>query len=132
VPIRDVLAQNASLDNDYGAAHGAGSPSAHELALFQGDPMFDGVEVTGLGYAPAPVPNDATWPDADGGAKAIDVTFDPPTGAWDEVTHWALRDPVTGVIWDCGALTEPLDVTGAGSGPIVTVTIFHPDSQLDL
>jgi hypothetical protein len=132
MPIRDVAAQNASLDNDYGLAHGAGSPDAHELALFNGDPMFDGVEITGPGYTPAPVPNDATWPDADGGAKAITVQYDASTDEWDEATHWALRDPDTGVIWDCGALTEPLDVTGPGDGPLVTATIFHPDSQTDL
>jgi len=132
MPIKDVDAQNASLDNDYGANHGPASPDAHELALFNGDPMFDGVEITGDGYAPATVSNDSGWPDADGGAKARAITFDAPTGAWDAFDHWLLRDPDTGIGWDCGATTEDGNITAASSvGPIITVQIFHPDSLTD-
>lgn len=132
MPIRDVAAQNASLDNDYGATHGPASPDAHELALFAGDPMTDGVEITGAGYAPAAVSNDSAWPAADNGSKSRDVTFAAPTGEWDEATHWLLRDPVTGAGWDCAPFDEPLDVTAASdTGPLVTVQIFHPDSIAD-
>jgi len=130
--IKDVAAQNASLANDYGPNHGPASPDAHELALFNGDPMFDGVEITGPGYAPATVSNDAGWPDPDGGAISRSITYGAPTGPWDEATHWLLRDPVTGDGWDCSALTEPLNVTDASDdGPVVIVTIFHPDALTD-
>jgi hypothetical protein len=132
MPIRDVEAQNASLDNDYGPNHGPASPDAHELALFAGDPMIDGTEITGLGYTPAAVSNDADWPDAAGGSKTRDIQMAAPTGEWDEADHWLLRDPVTGAGWDCAALQEPLNVTAAsGTGPLITVQIFHADAVTD-
>lgn len=132
MPIKDTAAQNASLDNDYGATHGANSPAAHELVLFSGDPMIDGIEITGSGYAPAAVANDAGWPSADGGSKSRIVNFAAPTGPWDEADHWALRDPVSGTVWDCAPLTEPLDITSASPfGPAVSIQIFASDSLTD-
>lgn len=126
MPILDVAAQNASLDNDYGVNHGPGSPDSHDLALFTDHPAYGGVEVTGPGYARVTVAA-ADWPDADGGAKSVTKTFPDPTDAWTDGAYWVLFDVSTA--WDYAPLTEPLNVTGPGAGPLVTITIYHPDTQ---
>lgn len=138
MPIRDTAAMNASLNNDYGATKGPNAPASHELALFDGDPMIDaldggGVEVAALdcpGYARVTLANDAGWLAAADGMKkrAALAQFPATTGEWlTPVTHWALIAS-GGVVWDCGPLTEPLEVTGAGDGPEVAVTVFYDDS----
>lgn len=137
MPIRDMAARNASLNNDYGVNRGPNAPASHQLALFYGDPMFlpedgGGVEVVGNGYARQTV-LPADWLDADQGRKTLAASkqFPNTTAEWpDTVTHWALfaADGVT--MWDCGPLAEPFDVTGAAAGPIVSVTVFY-DSDVD-
>jgi hypothetical protein len=141
MPIRDVAAQNASLDNDYGATHGPNAPDSHELALFDADPTVDGVELADTtevddgaggtttvanGYARVTVTNDATWAAADGGRKeTVDpVQFADAVAAWETARYWALIDPVTGYVWDCAPLAAPVDVSVAGPGPAVVPAIF--------
>lgn len=134
MPLRDVTAMNASLDNDYGLTRGPHSPSSHSLALFVGDPMTpDSVEANSSddpGYARATV-TAAAWLDAvDGFKSTVPIVFPNTTDAWlDEPTHWALFDGDT--MWDCAPLVEPLAVTAAGGGPRVTVTIFYDDAVLE-
>lgn len=142
----DTAAQNASLDNDYGDDHGPNSPASFALALYVGDPRADGeeladatevdaegggTEVVPNGYAPAAVAH-ADFLPAAGGVKstAAPVQFADALAEWpDTVTHWQLRDATTGAAWDSGALADPfLDVTEAGPGPTVTVSIFYADS----
>lgn len=130
MPIRDVAAMNRSLDNDYGTARGPNAADSHTLHLFFGDPMEDGVEITGNGYASVTV-LPADWSPAVDGMKSLTTPaeFPAPTGEWlDSPTHWALFGD-DGAWWDCAPLTEPLDVTGASSvGPLVDVTIFFDDA----
>ena len=130
MPIRDTAAMNASLDNDYGSTHGPNAPASHDLALFDGDPMLDGVELDSTsapGYARVSIAA-ADWAAAADGQKALvaPVQLPDPTDAWLEATHWALLDGST--MWDCGPLTEPLEVTGASSdGPLVSPVVFYDD-----
>ena len=126
MPIRDIAAMNASLDNDYGATHGPNAPASHELALFDGDPMTDGVELTG--YGRATVANDATWAAAADGQKQTVAPVQMPdvAGEQDEATYWGLFDGTT--MWDCAPLTESVQVTEAGPGPLVSPVIFYSDS----
>lgn len=140
MPIRDMAAMNASLDNDYGLTHGPNAPDSHDLALFDGDPMlFDDDGVTPLhaeldattapGYGRVTIPNDAAWAAAADGAKALaagTVQLPAPIDAWVEASHWALI--ADGVMWDCGPLTEVLEVTEAGDGPLVAPVVFYDDS----
>ena len=126
--IRDVAAQNASLDNDYGATHGPHSPSAHELALFNGDPTATAVELAADGgYARVSLPNDGTsWPGADGGATSVTADFPFSTGAWsDTATWWALYADDGTTMWDCGPLEQEISVDQAGEGITVTVTVYY-------
>ena len=44
------------------------------------------------------------------------------------VTHWALFNPVTGDMGDCAPLVDPLDVTAAGDGPAVSLTVFYSNN----
>lgn len=128
MPIRDVAAMNASLDNDYGTTRGPNAAASHDLALFVGDPLLGGVEVTGGGYARVAVAA-AAWAAAVDGMKETTnpVAFPATTAAWaNAATHWALYAGT--VMWDCGPLVEPLEVTGAGSGPLVQVAVFYDDS----
>jgi hypothetical protein len=148
MPIRDIPARCASLANDYGASHGANAPDEFEVALFIGDPNGDGVEVdvdttlvdedTGLetvvpnGYAPATVDNDGTvFPAADPDTGVLTtplVTFPVSLEEYPgTVTHWLLRDPVTGDGWDTGALPhdETITVAAAGVTPRLVLSIFY-------
>jgi hypothetical protein len=126
VPIFDISERNAFLDNQYGPSHGAAAPASHDLAMFNGDPMFGGVEITGPGYARVTIPNDATWAAAVDGMKSTSASFPAPTGAWDEATHWGLYNGTALGFTD--SFDTPLDVTGASpSGPLVQITIYFAD-----
>lgn len=139
MPLRDQAAQEASLDNDYGPTRGPNSPDAFEVALFAGDPDIDGVEVPAenvddepTGYIRVTLDND-DWLPATGGVKESQpVSWPPAEGEWPEtVTHFALRDPVTGAWWDAAPLEEPLDITSASdTGPVLVLAIFY-DNNLD-
>ncbi len=130
MPIRDQAAQEASLNNDYGATHGAHAPAAFEVALFDADPTLGGVELVGNGYARGAITNGAAFPPAADGVKrsAAPVAFPTATGAWETARYWALFDPVAGVWWDYAPLVEPLDVTAAGPGPTVALAIFYTNN----
>ncbi|WP_067428547.1 phage tail fiber protein [Nocardioides jensenii] len=128
MPIRDVAAMNASLDNDYGTTRGPNAPAEHELALFSGDPMDGGVEVSGGGYSRVTV-TEADWAAAADGEKSLleTVEFPPTTDEWeDDVTHFALI-AAGEVMWDCAPLADDLVITGPGTGPAITITLFHAD-----
>lgn len=130
MPIRDLAAMNASLDNDYGTTHGPNAPASHDLALFDGDPLLDGVELTDVdspGYARVSIPA-ASWAPAVDGQKSLTAPaqLPDPTDAWVEASHWALLDGST--MWDCGPLSEVLEVTAAGDGPLVSPVVFYDDS----
>lgn len=130
MPIRDTAAMNRSLDNDYGTTRGPNAPASHSLALFVGDPMTDGVEVSGNGYARVVI-LPADWAPAADGMKSLinPAEFPAPTAEWpDSPTYWALIGS-DGFWWDCAPLTEPLDITSASpEGPLVDVTIFFDDA----
>lgn len=129
MPIRDVEAMDASLDNDFGTTRGPHAAATHEMALFYGDPITDGVEITGGGYARATVLA-ADWADSLDGFKTTiaPVAFPATTTAWPlSPTHFALIAPGA-VMWDCAPLNAPLDVTGAGAGPQVQPYIFYDDN----
>lgn len=130
MPIRDAAARRKSLRNDYGTDAAADAPASHEVALFSGDPMVDGVEITGSGYARASI-LPADWTDDETEGISATVTFAAPTGEWDEATHWALYGADL-LWWDCGEFETPLLVTGAGDGPIVQVPLFYADSITEL
>lgn len=127
MPIKDIEAMNQSLANDYGTSP-TDRPTSHECALFAGDPMDDGVEVSGGGYARVTI-LDSDWDvPADGAISTTDpVQFPDTTDEYsDTVTHVALI--ADDVVWDCFALAEPLEITGPGAGPLVQVEIFHADA----
>lgn len=126
MPIRDAIARRKSLRNDYGTDAAADAPASHDLALFAGDPMLDGVEVTGGGYARAEV-LPADWEDDDTEAIFAIVQFPDATAAWDIATHWALYG-ADGNWWDCGEFASPMNVAGAGPGPEARVPIFYADA----
>lgn len=135
-----IAAQNASLDHDYGASKAAGAPAAFELALFNGDPTLDGVEMDAAGgYARVTMTNDGTnFPAAADGQKVCaEVTFPTPTGEWtaagepDTATYWVLFDAATGDAWDYDELTEEIDVEEAGGTVTVQPVIFYGGQTLD-
>lgn len=145
MPILSTAAENSSLDNDYGATKGPNAAAAHQVALFMGDPMVDGVEVpdtTETEAAPLGAPNGyervvltndgTTWPAASDGQKLslIVAQFPDALEAYPgTVTHAVLYDDADGVTgWDCFPLLEPLDVTEAGDGPAVSLCVFYSDS----
>lgn len=120
---------NACLDAAYGTTRAAHCPSQHDLALYFGDPRYGGVEITGGGYARVTV-GAADWDLAEDGAKSTVnwLQFPAPTDEWSsEATHWGLIDE-DGELWDSGPLADTLVVSGAGSGPLVRVTVRFADS----
>lgn len=124
MPIRDVAVMDAFLDLTC-------ESQTWELALFDGDPMVDGVELDGTtapGYARVTIAP-AAWAPADAGAKglATPAEFPAPTDAWVEVSHFALFGPDG--CGDTAPLTEALEVTGASAdGPLVSPVVFYDDS----
>lgn len=145
MPIRDQAAMERSLDNDYGTTRGSNAPASFEVALFMGDPLTGGVEVTATsdvddgaggvvavanGYARATLSNDL-WSPAGEGVKTTTapVVFPDTLAEYpDTVTHWGLYDPVTAQWWDCAPITEDLDVTGAAPGPALFLSVFYADN----
>lgn len=126
----DTAAQNASLDNDYGATKGANAPASHEVALFDGDPSNGGAELTSTGgYARVTVTNNGTnWPAAADGAKtSATVTFPTATAAWsDTATHFVLFDHADSVTrWDSGLLDNEASVDVAGTVVAATLTVYY-------
>jgi hypothetical protein len=126
----DTAAQDASLDNDYGATKGANAPSSHELALFTDDPRLGGVELDATGgYVRVVVTNDGTnWPAASGGMKVgAFQTFPDSTAAWsDTAKWWVLFDHADGTTrWDAGPLDDEIDVNAAGAGPVTRPSIYY-------
>jgi len=133
MPLLDPGAMSKSLDNDYGTTRGPNSAASHQLALFFDDPSLStnptDVEITGGGYARVTV-NPADWLPADAGRKelATPAQFPATTAEWlESATHWGLYGS-DGVWWDYGPLGEPLEVTGAGDGPLVMPVVFYDDS----
>lgn len=129
-----IAAQNASLDNDYGATAGPNAAAAHEVALYQGDPLNGGVELDAAGgYARPTITNDGTtWAAAAGGSKSSAVvTFADSTDEWTVggspavATHFLLIDATTGDFWDSGLLGDEISVEAAGPGPSVQLTIYY-------
>lgn len=127
-----TVAQNASLDNDYGTTRGPNALASHDLALYDGDPREEGVEISGNGYARVTIAA-ADWAAAADGYKSLSaaVTFPAPTDEWPlTVRYWALIG--AGSIWDSGPFAEEIDVTAAApAGPEVSISIFYNDAVPD-
>lgn len=147
MPIRDVAAQNASLNNDYGATKGPNAAPSHLVALFAGDPGNGGVEIADTtevddgaggttfvanGYARASITNDGTtWAAAADGLKSTNAPVQFPAALAEypaTITHAALFAPDGVTMWDYSPTADPIDVTAAGNGPAVALTVFYADS----
>ena len=123
--LRDQVMQERSLDLFYDTA-----PNPFEVALFDDDPDLGGVELAGNGYARGAC-DVGDWNPAGGGVKSTDpLSFPAATGEWVTATHVGLYDPALGAWADVVPLAEPLDVTGAGDGPLVVISVFY-DNNLD-
>lgn len=139
MPIKDLAAQSASLDNDYPGPSGGYVPATLDVEIWVGDPLGSGYEMpattdvdgvdTANGYASVNVSNDATtWLDADvdGTKTSNPIAFPASTAAYpDTGTHWLLRDPATSAAWDCGAFTATdrvvVDAPGVTPNPVVSI-----------
>lgn len=128
----DEAAMNSHLAASYGPDRATARPASHEFALFFGDPMYGGVEITGGGYARVTFDGDTEWDGVPSGGAYSTIWKSLPstTGEYDsEATHWALiYDDGGDVIDDSGPLVDTLNVTSAGSGPLVRATVRFADS----
>lgn len=126
----DTAAQNASLDNDYGASTGPNAAAAHQLALFTDDPRTGGTELTSTGgYARVVVTNDGTnWAAAAGGSKtSAPQMFAASTDAWSDTATWfVLYDDADGTTaWDAGPLDSEIAVDTSSTEVETTLTIYY-------
>lgn len=122
-----VTARNRALSACYGDAHSSVWPATLYLAMFDGDPLTTGVELTvGVGgYARLAIDNDSTnfaAPAAGSQANAAAFIFPPCTDAWSATaTHWAyMDDPDAGDMHDVGELDVPF-TTSAGDVPTAAI-----------
>jgi hypothetical protein len=134
MPLLSTTAMCRSLDDDYGTGRAAGTPASHELVLFYDDPSLQDdptdVELSGGGYARVTIANGSAWAPAADGLKTTVAAVQLPdtTAEWvNEATFFGLYG-ADGHWWDYGPLTSPLEVTGAGPGPLVTPTVFYDDA----
>jgi hypothetical protein len=138
VPILDSTARFKSLQNDYGPTRGVNSPASFTVHLWVGDPdlpdSYEMPEMTELedggivpnGYAAPTILSDGFVVDDLGITQR--AQFPDALEEWpDTATHWLLRDSVTGEGWDYSLLSTELDVTAAGPGPAIDVTVFYDD-----
>lgn len=128
MPMLDDDAAHVVLAARYGPSRAAGMPDAFTLELWDGNPNVAGSAQLPLtnGYAPAAVDH-ADWSTPAGRATTVLVTFPDSTGAWPSAPWWVLRGD-DGFGYDYGTTLEASDVTGAGAGPQVTVTVFYPSN----
>lgn len=127
MPISDSAERVNFITSYYGATGTV--PTSFDVALFNGDPTFDGVEITGPGYARVTIANNGTTWTTSGDQVVAEVTFPAPTGAWDEATHFGLYNGAA--LGETDAFDSPLDVTGAGAAPVVEVVIYFGDTIND-
>lgn len=124
-------AAEASLDMSYGDDRGTLAPDFLEIALYSGDPAFDGVEVNDTdcpGYARITVPNDnTTWnPAANGEKSSVILTF-PATAQWTVAPNYVqIYDDDTGQPWDSVELAEPMELPpDFEDGPQLQIVLFY-------
>lgn len=129
MPIRDVAAQTKALRFCFGVDRSALAPDAFEVKLFadaDGTVELDAADCPG--YVPADVLSDDITDFADG-QVTIPAQFADAAGAWTtSVQSAGLWDPVAEEMYDVVELAEPLDVTGAGDGPLVVLTVFYDNN----
>lgn len=123
--LRDQVMQERSLDLFYDTA-----PNPFQVALFDADPDLGGTELAGNGYARPSIDTGDWNPAADGVKTSDPIPFASSTGEWVTATHVGLYDATVGAWADVVPLAEPLDVTAAGDGPLVVVSVFY-DNNLD-
>lgn len=125
MPLGSDTARNAVLDTSINTA----APTPLYLALYAGDPMTGGTEITGGGYARVSIASSG-WAAASAGVKATNaaVSFPFSTAAWSATaTHAALLSASTGgTMWDVGVLASPITVTSAGT------TVTFPSGSITI
>jgi hypothetical protein len=129
----DTAAQDASLNNDYGAAKGPNAPASHELALFTADPRLGGTELAATGgYARVVIANNGTnWPGASGGSTtSAQIVLPTSTAAWSDTATWfVLFDAADSVTrWDAGALAQEIDIDVAGADASTQLTVYYENT----
>ncbi len=133
MPIRDVSAQTKALRFCFGADRSALAPDAFEVVLFSDSEFTTELDpIDCPGYVRADLDSDDIT-DFEDGAVTIPVQFADVTGEWTTgVLGAGLWDPVAGEMYDVVELSEPLEVTGPGDGPLVVLTVFYDSLGLDL
>lgn len=116
---KSVLQAQAILNAMRGTAMPAWTP---RIALFVGDPLAGGVEVSGGSYARQTVTFGAPAVGSNLSSSSAIVTFPTPTGLWGVLTHFALMDAATGGNVRYAYLMSGSDdqrTVGVGSPPVV-------------
>ena len=111
-------------------------PSTLHVGLFTAPPGMDGIgtEVTGAGYARAPIPRDlASWSGTQGAGTTIassgtsaststnvPLTWPQPAGDWGPITHWGIfAAPSGGPALMRGAFARPVTIGAGDRAPIL-------------
>lgn len=112
-----VYARNKMVDHVLGTTAWPASPTAVYLALFSGDPIGAGTEVSGNGYARKAISFGAA------SSRAVTqntvTTFDEATGTWGTIDNYAIYDALTsGNMLAYGALSSSRSIV-SGNTPSV-------------
>lgn len=126
----DIPVMNSMLAAIYGPSRAAGRPATVQMALYNGDPTEDGVEMSGGGYTRITLA-DADWnPPTDGQMISIPKSI-VSTGAWTvggvaaSATHWGLVEALgLGV---SGELEDQVDVLLSGTTVTVQAVVAFAD-----
>jgi hypothetical protein len=127
-----VKAQNLALDSCYGDNHADIWPDTVYCHYFANDPTLGGMEITGGGYIPIPIPNDsAHWPDATGGLKTNGEVEDTmtSTGPWNSsATFWWLSDSPTQLLPPGSPTVVNVGTPGSTNAQYV-VTVLNSEGE---
>lgn len=130
-------ARAKSLANDFGPTRGPNSPDFFEVALYDDNPEFDGVELTDAdcpGYARFTVDND-DFTAVTEGVQIVVLAEDlpEPTGSWTKSARWAvlLNSTDDTEAWDYSEI-DPMRATAAGPfEDDFELTVFYSDDSTD-
>lgn len=133
MPVVSATTQTQILAGWLGPGRAVGTEDSYDVELWTGDARDVGSAVVTCGGVDVPA---VEWDSDDWALSGTQiqstglVQFEDAADEYDDTaTHYVLRDRTTLEVAWCAPLAEPLDVTGAGTGPAIRPIVFFADAD---